>query len=171
MNKTNTRVENKAFTLLEILVVVSIFAALGILITRSVILTLGGGKKSESIVSVRENLDYSLAVIERQLRNANSITDCTNTDTSKISYTDQNGTLTDFSCNNIGGSSSVGYVASGSSTLSGNNVDITSCSFVCELGDSFPSSVTVSLSGKNDSAVGTENTIISATTKVSLRNY
>jgi prepilin-type N-terminal cleavage/methylation domain-containing protein len=171
MNKTNIQIKNEAFTLLEILVVVSIFAVLGILITRSVILTLSGGRKSESIVNVRENLDYSLGVMERQLRNANSVTDCTNADTSKISYVDSNGNPATFSCVNAGNPNLVGYIASGSARLSNNSVNVTACSFVCELGVGIPSSITISLVGKDASASGTENSVVTTVTKVSLRNY
>jgi hypothetical protein len=163
--------QNDGLSLLEILVVVSIFAALGILITRSVLLTLGGGKKSESLIRVRENLNYSIGVIERQLRNANSITTCPNSDTSTISYVDQNGNTTTFSCRNIGVSGSVGYIASGSAKLSSDAVNITGCSFACALGVGSPSSVTINLTAIDASAMGIENSAVTATTKVSLRNY
>ena len=68
----------KGMSLLEILVVVAIFSILGVIVTRSVLLTLRGSKKSESQVKVRENVNYALAVIERQLRNADSIVTCPN---------------------------------------------------------------------------------------------
>ncbi len=88
-------------SLIEILVVVSIFAILGIIITRSVILTLQGSKKSESLIRVRENLDYAKSVIERQIRNADNA-ECPNPDTTLLNYTDQFGNKTSFSCTNIG---------------------------------------------------------------------
>src|SRR5258706_1571075 len=162
---------NKGISLLEILVVVSIFAVLGILITRSVLLTLGGGKQSESLIKVRENLNYSMGVIERQLRNANSITDCTNTDTKQIAYLDQNGIASTFSCVNVGAADTIGYVASGSAQLTNNNVNITSCSFVCTLGSSTPSSVNISFEAKDATALGTENSTVTTSTQIFLRNY
>ncbi|HKC04336.1 MAG TPA: type II secretion system protein, partial [Patescibacteria group bacterium] len=90
--------QESGLSLLEILVVVSIFAFLGILITRSIILTVAGSRKSESLVKVRESLNYSLSVIERQLRNANSIPNCPNLDSTYLAYNDQNGNPTSFSC-------------------------------------------------------------------------
>jgi hypothetical protein len=161
----------KGISLLEILVVVSIFAVLGILITRSVLLTLGGGKKSESLIKVRENLNYSMSVIERQLRNANSITDCGNTDTSTISYLDQSGNAASFSCKNMGQAGSVGYIASGSAKLSSDTVNVTGCKFTCGLGTASPSSVTIDLTAIDASASGIENSSVTTKTQVFLRNY
>lgn len=162
---------SQGLSLLEILVVVSIFAALGILITRSVLLTLGGGKKSESLIKVRENLNYSIGVIERQLRNANSITNCGTTGTSLINYSDQSGNAASFSCVDVGTSGKVGYIASGSAKLSSDTVNITGCSFVCGLGVGSPSSVTINLTGIDASAMGIENSAVTITTQVFLRNY
>ena len=161
---------NKGMSLLEILVVVSVFAVLGILITRSVLLTLGGGKKSESLIRIRENLNYTIAVIERQLRNADSIIDCSNTNPLSISYKDQSGTATTFTCV-IGTQGSGGYIASGSAKLSADTVNITDCSFVCASSSGTPSSITINLEGTDASTVGVENTIVTAKTQIFLRNY
>lgn len=163
--------KKSGFTLIEMLVVISIFAILGILITRSVILTLGGAKKSESLVNVRENLNYSVGVIERQLRNANSIVDCTNANTSVISYTDQNDSLTTFSCNNIGTTGKIGYIASGSSQLSSSSVNITNCTFTCEASSGSPSSIIINLVAKDASASGAESSVVTSSTQIQLRNY
>lgn len=164
---------SQGFSLLEILVVVSIFAVLGILITRSVLLTLSGGRKSESLIGVRENLNYSVGIIERNLRNADSITACPNPDPLKISYTDQNGNTTSFSCvEDIG---TVGYIASGEGAfkvkLSSDTVDVTDCSFVCATASGTPSSVTINLEAKDASASGSENSTVTTKTQVFLRNY
>jgi prepilin-type N-terminal cleavage/methylation domain-containing protein len=179
MKKTNKnqipdsrfQILNLGFTLIEMLVVISIFAILGILITRSVLLTLGGAKKSESLVNVRENLNYSVGVIERQLRNANSIIDCTNENTSVISYTDQLGNPASFSCNEVGVAGQVGYIASGSSQLSGSGVNITGCTFTCKVNAGSPSSISVDLSAKDASASGVENSVVTSSTQIQLRNY
>ena len=166
------KILTKGLSLLEILVVISIFAVLGILITRSVLLTLGGGKKSESLIKIRENLNYSIGVIERQLRNANSITDCTNTNTSVISYTDQDGNPGSFSCVNVI-PGQIGYIASGSANLklSGDSVNITSCSFSCALGNGTPDSVTINFVAQDALVTGADNSVVTATTQVFLRNY
>ena len=163
--------ESYGFTLVEMLVVISVFSILGILITRSILLTLGGGKKSESLINVRDNLNYSVGVMERLLRNADSIVYCSNANTSQILYKDQNGNATSFSCVNVGASGKVGYIASGSSQLSDPAVNVTNCSFVCNPGVTIPSSVTVNLTGQDASASGVQNSSVTIQTQILLRNY
>lgn len=158
------------FTLLEILVVVSIFAVLGILVTRAVILSIGGSKKSESLVKVRENLDYSVGIIERSLRNANSISPCPNSDPGVLNYIDVNGNPASFSCN-LG--TPPGYIASGSARLTSSNVNVTACSLSCApaAGSTNPSVVTVSVTAQDATAIGIQGANVSVITEVSLRNY
>lgn len=164
------KIPNSGLSLLEILVVVTIFAILGIITTRAVFLTLQGSKKSESTVRVRENLDYSVGVIERNLRNAGSVVTCPNVDTKTISYLDQDGNAGSFSCVNTGGADS--YVASGSARLTSDAVKITSCAITCSAGTSTnPPLVTISLEAQDATAVGVQNTKVSTTTQVYLRNY
>ena len=162
-------------SLIEILIVVGIFAILGILTTRAVLLTLGGGKKTETLIKIRENLNYALGTVERQLRNADSIaaSDCTNADTSKIYYYDQTGTRTPFSCLNLG-AATIGYVASGSANLklTGDTIDITSCTFTCTVGTAGnPSSVKIDLTAQDSEVVGISNSTVTSGTTVFLRNY
>lgn len=157
-------------SLLEILVVVAVFSILGIIITRSVLLTLRGSRKSESQVKVRENVNYALGVVERQLRNADSITECPNADTSRIDYTDESGGTSSFSCIGVGGAGS--YIASGSARLTSDEIQISSCSFTCTEGSSAnPPSVDISINALDSEASGIENTQITASTKIFLRTY
>lgn len=159
-------------SLIEILVVVTIFAILGIITTRAVFLTLQGSKKSESLVHVRENLDYSMGVIERQLRNANSVDVCSNPN--EIDYTDSDGNPGSFSCVGIGTLDS--YIASGSGQLTqrltSNTIGITSCSFSCTTGISTnPTAVSIDITAQDASAVGIQSATVNSTTQVSLRSY
>lgn len=161
---------NKGMSLLEILVVVAIFSILGVIITRSVLLTLRGSRKSETQVKVRENINYSLTVIERQLRNADSIVECPNSDTTKIDYIDDAGSASSFSCQGVGGNDS--YVASASARLTSDEIEITACSFVCTEGTSAnPPSVDISINAMDVNAVGIENTQVTTSTKIFLRTY
>ena len=161
---------------MEILIVITIFAVLGMIVTRSVILTLQGSQKSESMVSARENLDYSLGVIERQIRNANSIpnSSCTGVGSTSISYIDQNGSSSYFSCVNTG---SVGsYIASESASvltkLTNSNIKINSCSFTCipSIGSN-PPQVDIDITVQNTDASGVLGSAVSASTQIYLRNY
>ncbi len=162
---------NKGMSLIEILVVIGVFAVLGVLTTRAVILSISGGKKSENLIKVKENLNYSLNIIDRQLRNANSVTPCPNSSSLRIDYYDKNGVAAYFSCNDLG-ASTVGYVASGSARLTVDSVDVTSCTFTCvNVTSGNPSSVKVSLEAKENNAVGTAQSFVNASTEVFLRNY
>lgn len=162
--------KNKGFSLIEILVVISIFAFLGILVTRSVILTIAGSKKSESTVKVRENLDYTLQVIDRQLRNASSIVECPNPDPKEIDYIDQNGNQTLFRCaKDVNG---IGLVASGSAQMTSSEVNIKTCSFSCtQDSTTLPAVVTVFLEGVDVTTGGAQAADVTLSSQISLRNY
>lgn len=169
-NNPKTIFVHKGLSLLEILVVITVFAILAILTTNAVFLTLRGARKSESIARVRENLDYSLAVIERNIRNAESIVECPNPDTSIISYLDEDGVSASFSC--LIGSEAEGYIASGSGRLTSSEIDVTSCSFVCEEGTgNAPPVVTISFEAQDADAAGVEGAAVTISTKIYLRTY
>lgn len=156
---------NKGMSLIEILVVVTIFALMGVVVARAIILTIRGSKKSESIVKIRENINYSVGIIERQLRNADLVLECPNSDPSRIDYQDQFGNLTSFSCTG-------GYIASDSARLTSDAITITSCAFVCAASTvDNPPSVTVSLTAKDTNAQGIENSSVSTINQIYLRNY
>lgn len=159
----------QGFSLLEILVVITVFSILAILTTQAVLLTLRGSKKSESLTKVRGNIDYSLAVIERNIRNAESIIDCSNSDTTIISYLDENGAQTSFSC---ASDDDGGYIASASGRLTSSEVDVIECKFECEdvAGDTNPA-VTVSISAQDANLRGMEGGDITISTKIFLRTY
>lgn len=158
----------KGFTLIEILVVIAIFAVIGLLSTRSLFLTLRGAKKSDSLVRVRENVNYSLSVIERQLRNAESVT-CPNPSTSILEYVSIEGTETSFTCN-TGGSDK--YIASGSSRLTSEDILVTSCSFSCsQLDINNPPVVAISLEAEDSESTSAEKGTVTTQTEIVLRNY
>ncbi len=168
---TNIQITNeKGVSLLEILVVTAIFAILGIITTRAVLLTIGGSKKTESLIKVRENLSNSMGIIERQLRNADSIVECPNSDSTVISYVDQQGNTTSFSCVGLGTGDP--YVASGSARLTSNQIKITGCSFTCVSGGAAnPSSVSISLDAQDAGLSGLQSAKVSTSTQIFLRNY
>lgn len=159
----------QGFSLLEILVVITVFSILAILTTQAILLTLKGSKKSESLTKVRVNIDYSLAIIERNIRNAESIVECPNSDTSIISYLDENGVLTSFSC---ASDTDGGYIASASGRLTSSEVDVIECSFECEdlVGDTNPA-ITISISARDASLSAMEGGDITISTKIFLRTY
>lgn len=168
MNRSIKKVDT-GLSLLEILVVITLFSVLAILTTRAILLTLRGSKKSESTARVRENIDYSLAVIERNLRNAESITDCSDPQHNLISYLDENGNETSFSwTTDVDG----GFIASGSGVvrLTSSEVNVAECDFICDETTS-PPSVEISIEARDASVTGLESGRISVSTKIYLRSY
>ncbi|MDP3994287.1 MAG: prepilin-type N-terminal cleavage/methylation domain-containing protein, partial [bacterium] len=157
----------QGFTLIETLVAVTIFAIVGILSTRAIMLSVQGSKKGSSSVTVRENLNYSLGVIERLLRNADDISTCTLAPDT-INYHDQNGKTASFSC---GSDADGNFVASGSARLTSSEIDVTSCAISCDL-TSVPPSVTINVTA-GDVATGStkEGAQISISSKINLRTY
>ena len=153
--------------MLEILIVISIFAFLATMATRSVLLTMRGSRKSEAVTKVRENLAYALAVMERNLRNAESL-DCTSSTTETVYYQDENGDTVSFACVGLTGSDS--YIASDSGRLTSDEIEITSCNFVCDDATS-PPSVTISVEAQSKAAQGIEGAKVSSSTRIFLRNY
>lgn len=164
----------KGLSLIEVLVAISIFAILGVVVTNSLVLTLQGTRKSESQIRVRENLNYAITVIERNLRNANKITDCPFTAASAINYKDQYEADAHFACFNLG--SPLGHIASGPANvnlrLTPEAVTVTSCSFKCEYpaGVTKPAMITVDLTAKDASASGKIGATVTTQSIIYLRN-
>lgn len=160
---------NKGLSLVEIMIVITIFAVIGLLSTRSIFLTIRGAKKSDSLIRVRENVNYSLSVIERQIRSAQSVV-CPNPSTSKIDYvpTDTDN-QSSFSCVSVG---TGGYIASDSARLTSSDVSVTSCTFTCAQADiNTPPVVKISVSAQDAVSQTVEKGTVSIDTQITLRNY
>lgn len=173
IHNTKYIIQNTNFgvSLFEIIIVVAIFAVIAVLTTRSTFLTLRGSRKSDSQIKVKENLEYALNVVERQIRNADLINStCDGSSLGRIDYADSGGVLSFFSCEDRGGTS--GYIASGSARLTSSEVNLTSCSFICTSQEgSVPAEIVVNLTAKDTSAVDVESTSVSTSTRIFLRNY
>lgn len=154
-------------SLVEILIVVTIFAVIGLLSTRSIFLTIRGAKKSDSLVRVRENVNYSLSVIERQIRNSESVT-CPNASSTALNYVSSEGTDSSFSCVTSGSDK---YVASGSARLTSADISVTSCSFTCTVNTNAPASVKVMIEAVDTESTSVEKGSVSVQTEIVVRNY
>lgn len=161
-NKAN----KKAFSLIEILVVISIFAVIGILSTRALFQTLRSARKSDSLVRVRENVNYAMGIIERQVRNAESV-NCTSVTPQNLPYISGDGISTFFNCT-VG---PTGRIASGSAILTSNDVSITACTFTCTSAVNNPPSINVTITAEDNLSTGPEKGSITSQTEILLRNY
>jgi prepilin-type N-terminal cleavage/methylation domain-containing protein len=160
----NTPRQNWAgFTLIEMLMVLFIFAIVGVLVTQSLVLSLRGSKKSESLGVVRENVDYAMNVMERRLRSADSL-DCSVPNV--LTFTDSDGTFT-FSC-------SGGAILIDVDRLTSDEISI-DCGLGifsnCIEGGDTPDSIEINITAMAVDGVGAEGAQYSSSTKILLRNY
>jgi len=164
----------KGLSLVEILVVISVFAVIGILSTRSIFLTLRGAKKSDSLVRVRENVNYAMGVIERQIRNSESIESlCDSIPSSSFSYIAEEGVSASFTCEDMSGD---GYIASSGARLTSSDIDVTSCSFTCTQLDpsdppNYPPTIKISISAEDTVSTSVEKGTVTSETEIIARNY
>jgi prepilin-type N-terminal cleavage/methylation domain-containing protein len=156
----------KGISIIEVLVVIMVFSVLSILATQSIVLSLRGSQRSEATIGVRENINYSLAVIERQLHNAESV-DCGASNATTITYTDELSQVSNFTCDLTGG-----FIASSSARLTGGDIDVTACTFSCNSGaPGVPGSVTISITAQDTDATGIEVASFTTNTQILLRTY
>ncbi len=156
-------------SLIEILIVVSVFAILGMIVSVSIISTLKSARKSEAQIGVRENLNYAVSVIERQLRGAESVSPCPNTSNQVLNYVSSDRISTSFSCQFLGQD---GYIASGSARLTSEQILITSCNFACQQEDlNDPPTVIINIAARDALNQQAEGSQVTIQTEISLRNY
>jgi prepilin-type N-terminal cleavage/methylation domain-containing protein len=166
----------KGYTLIELLVVMVVLALVSIVATQTIVAILRASKKAEAINKVRQNLDYAVSAMERQIRSAKTITStCSTTGTvsNMISFLDAGGTAVVFTCFNPNSSGQPSYIASTSGTvtssLTSSDVTFSKCSFTCVgATSSSPPYVTIDVVGSD---VTGQSAGVPITTQVTLRSY
>lgn len=158
---------NKGFSIIETLVVIVVFAIISVVMTQALVNSIITSRKSESIIKVRESLDYTISVMERRLRNSKEITNCQAT---RIDYTTENDQAAYFVCLNVG--SNNGRVENEEGRLTNDEIRITACSISCQnAAEGVPESVDVSLSAEGISSIAEERSPITSSTTINLRVY
>ena len=157
----------RAYSLIEILMVIGIFSVFLIVVTQSIVLTLRGSKKSESVVNVKEELEYTASSIERNLASARTIT-CT-ANPHEIQYVSRYGTQAAYSWLEVGGADPRIASSSGATTyrLTSNKISITYCSFTCSA-ESGGVGVVVDVTGSSRGVSGVEGASYSTSRKIFL---
>lgn len=146
--------------------VVALFAVLSVAVTQSLTRSLVTTRKSESVIAVRENLDYAASVMERSLRNATEIQAC---DANRIDYRDQEAVLKYFECLDLGGAD--GRIESDQGRITSDAVSVTACNFSCNLGSDTPAQVDINLSGQKAEVSTVDSSPVNISTTVFLRVY
>ncbi len=160
--------KTQGVSLIELLVVIAVFSILAVLAASGIFMSLRGSRKSEAVSKVRENLDYSFAVMERQIRNAETVL-CSISTSTHVDYNDKYGNTVYFSCESVG---TGGYISSASARLTSDEIEVTACEFVCDPGDAnVPPSVAISVTGQDVNITGIEGAEVDLTTKIFLRTY
>ena len=167
-----------AFSLIEILIVVGLFAVLATIASQSTLLSLRGARKSDSLADVREDLDYAVASMERSLRSAQSITTpCNGTAVQTINYVDEYESTGSFSCLDLNNDTII-EVASGSGTpiqysrLTSSDVRVTNCQITCTTPiTNTPPFIDISITGINLTGSGSDLSPVTVDTRVNLRVY
>lgn len=159
-NKTN------GFSLIEILVVIVIFAILSVVGTQIVTTSLRSSTKSEKLVAVRENVDFAFNVMERELRNAKSIS-CPSKST--VNFTNQDNSVSSLSC--VGGVN--GRIELNTlSLISGNTyVDCTANVFTCSVSSVGIPALDINIKAYDADNLAIEGAEVSTSTKIILRSY
>ncbi len=142
----------KAFTLVELLVVIGILLVTGTIVTNSFLAALKGTTKTTLTNEAKQNGEYALSIIEQQIRSAWTISNiasrCTTTGNpqTRLDIENQVGTVTRFECLN-------NRLYKDSNALTSNKVVVGSCEFICTKQGTQPAIIkikfTVSQSGLN----------------------
>lgn len=174
----------RGYSIIEILVVVGVFAILAVLATQSMNLSLKSSKKGDSMVLVKQELENTAGNIERQLQTASSVivggVICTTTHaTSSVGFRNSMGYRGDYACidsqpfnlfgtNDTRIASSSGEVVNYRYRLTSNNIGITNCQFSCytqDLKTFIDFSVTANVRG----VTGAEGSTVSTSRKILIR--
>lgn len=138
--KVKSKKYRDGFTLLEMVVVISLLGIIVVIATGFLITTLTGSKKVEVSKEVRQNGSYALSAMEGMILSSRSVS-CP-VGGKKITVIDSNGYSTSFDCDEDGGK-----IASNSSekslNLTGTTVTVSDCNFSCEGGEGLPVKVNI----------------------------
>lgn len=156
-----------AYSLIEMLVVIAVFSILAVIVTQTMANSLRGSNKSESLGKARENVEYAMNVIERNLRNASNL-DCTPDADNypKLLYSSIDG-RSYFKINTTGG-----YIAWGNDTSRITNTDVVvSGTFTCSSNDpTVPDSVEINISARASGDADPLGSTYTSQTTIVLRN-
>lgn len=172
----------RGFSLLELLVSISIIAVLGTVISQVLFTTLRTNTKTEILKEVKQNGDIALETIQRLIQGARSVSStCSDTGTTatSLAIVDRNGETITFSCVLDGTATRIASTsASGTEYLTNKTVTLgetcvgTSLQFVCTGGGSAPPSIQISFQLTQTGTPGAqyEQGQIQFQSSVSLRN-
>lgn len=168
MKKTRYHYQNivsSGYSLIELLVVIVIFAILAVVGTQIVTVSVRNSNKSESLTEVRENVDYIFNVVSRELQNAQSI-DIPNSTVTLLQYYDADGAVSTISC-------ASSQIRVNGVRITGTDVQIT-CTNIFAWEDktaTTPYSVTMTLTASDPANTGVEGSSITTSRRIVVRSF
>ncbi len=175
---------NCGFSLIELLVVITLVGIIGVITTQVFILGIRSAGKSEITKEVKQNGDYALSVIENMVRRAINIQANCNQSVNELTIKNSDGYTTTFSCTDGGSiaSNSGGFpdpTPTVTQSLTNNRVAIYNCTsafrIVCPTPPTNPKYVfvnfTVNQAGAGLTPTPGSFSSIDYQTTISLRNY
>lgn len=166
----------RGYTFIELLAVVSIFSVIGIAIMSILFTTLRGSKKSEVLVTLKQNGDFALSQMSNNIRYAESLdipASCTTPVTTKtitISSATDNGQTT-YACPAV---ATDGITSNSASLVDTNAVAVTACDFVCTQQSAYDPptiNITFTLTPKNANGLPENTGTLPFQTSVTMRNF
>lgn len=180
MDKLKKKIKFRlGFSLIEMLIVVSVFGILGVVVTQTMSSSLRNSRKSEALGNVREEIDYVVNAMDKVFNRAVGL-DCANSTTEKISYINFEGINSFYDCSTFPEKIASGSAISLTREVTGEDVEILNCGstdpdgtyFQCITGtDGMPDQVRVQIVAKDSKTQGSGAAIYSVNTNILLRNY
>lgn len=153
--------DKKGYTLVEILLVVTIFSLIAGILSVILSTAMRSSTKAEATKEIRQNGEYALTVVEGLVLNARSL----NCEGGKLKVIDVLGGETVISCEN-------GRMASNSAYLTSSGVSVSDCSFECEPDGQEAQAVKISFSVNTKGGLSSFDTSsVQFSTRVTLANY
>lgn len=169
--KLQTKNLASGFSLIEMLVVMFLFAILAFIVTQSTLQSFRGTRKVDASSKVRDNLDFAASLVERNIRNAKLImSTCNGASSGTISYTTQTGTTGSYTCS--GGANQ--YLSDGATgaRITSTDIVLTTCSFTCTTNGVYnPPIIDFVFAGKAANAATTDESFATISRRVILRVY
>lgn len=167
-----------AYSIIELLVVVAVFSVVGILVTQALTLSIKSVKKGDSIVLVKQEIDYASESVERILQSANRVTSpsacgVTGTTSATITLDSITGRIDlscyDFGSGDLGVAVSYGNTVLYSNRFTSNRISITNCSFTC-FSESLQTYVDFSITANAKNVTSDEGANVTTSRKVIIRS-
>lgn len=173
MLRIKFKVQAAGFTLIEMIVIISIAGIVSLIASGFLITMIGGSSKAEVVKEVRQNGNHALSLIGGLVLNSKSVVCPDMVNNRILTIKDIYGFSADISCldnpDYYISSSSGGLIV----RLTGDNVAVSQCSFLCEHTGGRPSKVKIEfvVSQKAGSSKPSEKSSLKFQTEVATKNF